>query len=86
MLSFLFFERQVKLTINLKRAVLENRSWFTILGFLFASTYQKGVKGRYQLARKEKLGKTRLKEANAKPQIPEVLSERPKSTNPTEDG
>jgi RNA-directed DNA polymerase len=40
---------KLKLTINLEKCGIRKPIQFTILGFLFASTFQKGIKGRYQL-------------------------------------
>jgi RNA-directed DNA polymerase len=44
---FLFLRDKLKLTINLEKSGIRKPIQFTILGFSFASTYQKGVKGRY---------------------------------------
>ena len=46
---FLFLRDKLKLTINLEKSGIRKPIQFTILGFRFAPTYQKGVKGRYQL-------------------------------------
>jgi RNA-directed DNA polymerase len=44
---FLFLKDKLKLTINLEKSGIRKPIQFTILGFSFASTYKKGVKGRY---------------------------------------
>jgi len=44
---FLFLKDKLKLTINREKSGIRKPIQFTILGFSFASTYQKGVKGRY---------------------------------------
>ena len=58
---FLFLRDKLKLTINLEKSGIRKPIQFTILGFSFASTYQKGVKGRYQLTVGTKLGQNSSK-------------------------
>ena len=43
----LFLSDKLKLTINSEKSGIRKPIQFTLLGFTFASTYQKGVKGRY---------------------------------------
>jgi RNA-directed DNA polymerase len=38
---------KLKLTINREKSGIRKPIQFTILGFSFVSTYQKGLKGRY---------------------------------------
>lgn len=45
---------RLKLKVNVAKSGIVKPVRFTILGFTFASTYQKGVKGQYQLTVGEK--------------------------------
>jgi RNA-directed DNA polymerase len=65
----LYLREKLKLTVNLEKSGIRKPVQFTLLGFSFASTYQKGVKGRYQLTVGEKAWlklKQNLKEATRK--------------------
>lgn len=56
-----YLRTKLKLTINREKSGVRKPVQFQILGFGFTSTYQKGVKGRYQLVVTEKAWK-RLKQ------------------------
>jgi len=80
---FLFLKDKLKLTINREKSGIRKPIQFTILGFSFASTYQKGVKGRYQLTVGDKAWaklKQSLKEATRKT-APISLEERIRKIN-----
>lgn len=69
---------KLKLKVNKSKSGIVKPSNFTILGFTFAPTYQKGVKGEYQLTVGEKAWaklKEKLKEVTRKTS-PKSLSER----------
>ena len=69
---------QLKLKVNVAKSGIVKPVKFTILGFTFASTYQKGVKGQYQLTVGEKAW-TKLKEklkAITRKTLPISLAER----------
>jgi RNA-directed DNA polymerase len=69
---------RLKLKVNAEKSGIVKPVKFTILGFTFASTYQKGEKGRYQLTVGEKAWaklKAKLKAVTRKTQ-PISLSER----------
>ena len=51
---FLFLRDKLKLTINREKSGIRRPVDFTILGFRFVPTYEKGVKGKYQLVVSEK--------------------------------
>jgi len=55
-----FLKTKLKLTINEQKSGIRRPVQFTMLGFQFVPTYQKGVKGRYQLVVSDKAWK-RLK-------------------------
>lgn len=57
-----YLQTKLKLTINKEKSGIRKPVQFQILGFGFTSTYQKGVKGRYQLVVTEKAWK-RLKQS-----------------------
>jgi RNA-directed DNA polymerase len=46
---FLFLTNNLKLTINLEKSGIRKPVQFEILGHKFVPTYEKGIKGRYQL-------------------------------------
>jgi RNA-directed DNA polymerase len=52
-----FLRTKLKLTINKEKSGVRKPVQFQLLGFGFVSTYQKGVKGRYQLVVTEKAWK-----------------------------
>ena len=56
-----YLQTKLKLTINKEKSGVRKPVQFEILGFGFVPTYQKGVKGRYQLVVSEKAWK-RLKQ------------------------
>lgn len=56
-----FLKTKLKLTINSEKSGIRKPVQFQLLGFGFVSTYQKGVKGRYQLVVTDKAWK-RLKQ------------------------
>src|SRR5690606_38484158 len=56
-----YLRTKLKLTINKEKSGVRKPVHFQMLGFGFVSTYQKGVKGRYQLVVTEKAWK-RLKQ------------------------
>jgi RNA-directed DNA polymerase len=56
-----YLRTKLKLTINKEKSGIRKPVQFQILGFGFTSTYQKGVKGRYQLVVTDKAWK-RLKQ------------------------
>lgn len=69
---------KLKLKVNKSKSGIVKPSNFTILGFTFAPTHQKGVKGQYQLTVGEKAWaklKEKLKEVTRKTS-PKSLSER----------
>ncbi|MGA9212723.1 reverse transcriptase domain-containing protein [Kaistella sp.] len=69
---------RLKLKVNAAKSGIVKPIKFTLLGFTFASTYEKGVKGRYQLTVGEKARtklKGKFKEVTRKTQ-PKSLSER----------
>jgi len=51
---YLFLRDKLKLTINREKSGIRRPVDFTILGFRFVPTYEKGVKGKYQLVAGEK--------------------------------
>ncbi len=51
---FLFLKNKLKLPINREKSGLRKPVEFTILGHKFVSTYEKGTKGKYQLAVSDK--------------------------------
>ena len=57
-----YLKTKLQLTINSDKSGVRKPSQFTILGFGFVPTYQKGVKGKYQLVVSEKAWK-RLKKS-----------------------
>jgi hypothetical protein len=57
-----YLKTKLHLTINSDKSGVRKPSQFTILGFGFVPTYQKGVKGKYQLVVSEKAWK-RLKQS-----------------------
>jgi hypothetical protein len=57
-----YLKTKLHLTINSDKSGVRKPSQFTILGFGFVPTYQKGVKGKYQLVVSEKAWK-RLKKS-----------------------
>lgn len=57
-----YLKTKLQLTINSDKSGVRKPSQFTILGFGFVPTYQKGVKGKYQLVVSEKAWK-RLKQS-----------------------
>lgn len=54
-----YLKIKLQLTINSDKSGVRKPSQFTILGFGFVPTYQKGVKGKYQLVVSEKAWKGR---------------------------
>ena len=85
---FLFLRDKLKLTINLEKSGIRKPIQFTILGFSFASTYQKGVKGRYQLTVGDKAWaklKQSLKEVTRKT-APRSFEERIRKINDQSNG
>ena len=69
---------RLKLKVNVAKSGIVKPVRFTILGFTFASTYQKGVKGQYQLTVGEKAW-AKLKEklkAITRKTLPKSLAER----------
>ena len=84
----LFLSDKLKLTINSEKSGIRKPIQFTLLGFTFASTYQKGVKGRYQLTVGEKAWtklKQNLKEATRKT-APKSFEERIRKINEIQRG
>jgi len=84
----LFLREKLKLTINSEKSGIRKPIQFTLLGFTFASTYQKGVKGRYQLTVGEKAWaklKQNLKEATRKT-APKSFEERIQKINEIQRG
>lgn len=80
---FLFLRDKLKLTINREKSGIRKPIQFTILGFSFASTYQKGIKGRYQLTVGDKAWaklKQSLKEVTRKT-APKSFEERIRKIN-----
>lgn len=78
-----FLRDKLKLTINQEKSGIRKPIQFTILGFSFASTYQKGLKGRYQLTVGNKAWaklKQSLKEATRKT-APRSFEERIRKIN-----
>ena len=66
---FLFLKDKLKLPINKEKSGIRTPSTFQILGYGFVPTYEKGVKGKYQLVVSEKSWKNlkaELKEATRK--------------------
>ncbi len=55
---FLFLKTKLKLPINREKSGIRKPVNFTILGFGFVSTYEKGVSGQYQLIVSEKSWKS----------------------------
>lgn len=51
---FLFLRNKLKLTINRAKSGIRRPMQFQILGYRFVSSFEKGVKGKYQLAVSEK--------------------------------
>jgi group II intron reverse transcriptase/maturase len=51
---YLFLRDKLKLEINREKSGIRRPVDFTILGFRFVPTYEKGVKGKYQLVASEK--------------------------------
>jgi len=51
---FLFSKNKLKLPINLEKSGIRRPVNFKILGYNFVPTYEKGVKGKYQLVVSEK--------------------------------
>jgi len=49
-----YLKTKLKLTINKEKSGVRKPVQFQLLGFGFVSTYQKGVKGQYQLVVSEK--------------------------------
>jgi len=85
---FLFLRDKLKLTINLEKSGIRKPVQFTILGFRFAPTYQKGVKGRYQLTVGDKAWaklKQSLKEVTRKT-APKSFEERIRKINEIQRG
>lgn len=85
---FLFLKDKLKLTINRGKSGIRKPTQFTILGFSFASTYQKGVKGRYQLTVGDKAWaklKQSLKEVTRKT-APRSFEERIRKINEIQRG
>ena len=85
---FLFLSEKLKLTINSEKSGIRKPIQFTILGFSFASTYQKGVKGRYQLTVGDKAWaklKQSLKEVTRKT-APKSFEERIRKINEIQRG
>ena len=73
-----YLVNKLKLKVNKAKSGIVKPVKFTILGFTFASTYQKGVKGQYQLTVGEKAWsklKEKLKSVTRKT-LPKSLSER----------
>jgi group II intron reverse transcriptase/maturase len=70
---YVFLRDKLKLPINREKSGIHRPVNFTILGYGFVPTYQKGVKGKYQLV----VDKSRWKELKAK------LKEETRKTNPT---
>ena len=66
---FLYLRDKLKLPINRGKSGIRRPLTFKILGYGFVSTYQKGVRGKYQLVVEEKRWKTfkaKLKEITRK--------------------
>ncbi len=66
---FLYLRDKLKLPINRGKSGIRRPLTFNILGYGFVSTYQKGVRGKYQLVVEEKRWatfKTKLKEITRK--------------------
>lgn len=55
---FLFLKNKLKLPINLEKSGIRRPVNFEILGCRFVPTYEKGVKGKYQLVASDKSWKT----------------------------
>lgn len=55
---YLFLKNKLKLPINRDKSGIRKPVQFTILGFQFVPTYEKGEKGKYQLVVSEKSWKT----------------------------
>jgi RNA-directed DNA polymerase len=75
---FLFLKNKLKLPINLEKSGIRKPVNFEILGCRFVPTYEKGVKGKYQLVVADKSWKTlkqKLKTITRKT-TPSSLSER----------
>ncbi len=75
---FLFLKNKLKLSINREKSGIRKPVDFEILGCRFVPTYEKGVKGKYQLVVSEKSWKTlkqKLKHITRKT-TPSSLSER----------
>ena len=51
---YLFLKNKLKLPINREKSGIRKPVQFTILGYTFVPTYEKGVKGKYQLVVAEK--------------------------------
>jgi group II intron reverse transcriptase/maturase len=51
---FLYLKNKLKLPINREKSGIRKPVQFTILGYRYVSTYQKGTKGKYQLVVAEK--------------------------------
>lgn len=78
--TYLFLKNKLKLTINREKSGIRKPINFTILGYGFVSTYQKGDRGKYQLVASEKSWvklKQKIKEATRKT-TPMSLTERTK--------
>jgi hypothetical protein len=69
---FVFLRDKLKLPINREKSGIHRPVNFTILGYGFVPTYQKGVKGKYQLV----VDKSRWNQLKAK------LKEETRKTNP----
>ena len=73
-----FLQEKLRLTINQEKSGIRKPIEFTLLGFGFVPTYQKGVKGQYQIVVSKKSWnnlKTKLKEITRKT-IPCTFDER----------
>jgi RNA-directed DNA polymerase len=55
---YLFLKNRLKLSINRQKSGIRKPVQFQILGYRFVSTYQKGVKGNYQLAASDRSWET----------------------------
>lgn len=85
---YLFLKNRLKLPINREKSGIRRPVHFQILGYCFVPTYEKGMKGQYQLVVSEKSWKSLRQNLKAitRKTIPASLSERIHKLNEVQKG